>query len=351
MSRLSKYVPAAAIALVAGLAGWVATASLQQDFAAYWVAGAARHAGLDPYINQVGGAAAPELWDGVAVFTHSRFLYPPVVAELFRAFAALPFPVAKAVFTALMVAVWVAAAVGIARAAGGRHAFAVTFGASALAYPLALALERGQIDPLVLSLLVVAFGARAPAVATGATLAAAAAFKPALAGVVVVLAALGRWRAVGAALVGLAVVALASMAASGPALAREYAMRVLPRAALYGEGGDEAMLLPAPRLAARAEELEAGVARVGGHAYRVAAWDGPASASLPRLLAPVRPARLAARAPAGALLAALALVARGVRRRGRPAASEEILLWAALAGVAVVVAAAGFALTLPGEAS
>ena len=96
MSWLSKYVPAAAIALVAGLAGWVATASLQQDFAAYWVAGAARHAGLDPYINQVGGAAAPELWDGVAVFTHSRFLYPPVVAELFRAFAALPFPVAKA---------------------------------------------------------------------------------------------------------------------------------------------------------------------------------------------------------------------------------------------------------------
>ncbi|HEX4403719.1 MAG TPA: hypothetical protein VH560_02755 [Polyangia bacterium] len=36
------------------------------------------------------GVSAPELWDGVAVFTHSRFLYPPIVAELFRPFAALP---------------------------------------------------------------------------------------------------------------------------------------------------------------------------------------------------------------------------------------------------------------------
>src|SRR6185436_700092 len=89
-SRLSRYIPAAAIAVVASAAGWLAMRSLQQDLAAYWVAGAARSAGLDPYVNHVGGPVAPELWDGVAVFAHSRFLYPPLIAELFRPLARLP---------------------------------------------------------------------------------------------------------------------------------------------------------------------------------------------------------------------------------------------------------------------
>ena len=349
-TRLSKYVPAAAIAVVAGVAGWVATRSLQQDLAAYWVAGAARNAGLDPYVNQLGGPDAPALWDGVAVFAHSRFLYPPVVAELFRALAAVPYPLAKALFTALMVGAWVTAAAFTARAARRETAMAVAFGAGALFYPLYLALERGQVDPLVLLLLAVAFGARTRPWASGLALAAAAAFKPGLAGVVLVLAALGRWRAVGAALAGLGAVALASVALSGPALAREYATRVLPRAALYGEGGDEGMLLPAERLAARADDLEAGVARIGGRVYPVTAWEGPASASLPRLLAPARPTPWAARAPALVALAGLAFAAGAARRRARPAASEPILLWAtAVAGVIASPAGwvMGLVVTLP----
>jgi glycosyl transferase family 87 len=345
-SRFSRYVPAAAIAVVAVVAvvaGWVATSSLQQDFAAYWVAGAARRAGLDPYVNHLGGAAAPELWDGVAVFAHSRFLYAPIVAELFRAFAALPYLVAKTIFTALMVGAWVAASVATARAARGASALAVAFGAGALFYPLYLALERGQVDPLVLLLLVVAFGARTRA--AGLALAAAVAFKPGLVGVVVVLAALGRWRVVGAALAGLAAVALASVAVSGPALAREYATRVLPRAALYGEGGDESMLLAPARLAAHADDLEAGLARLGGRVFRVAAWEGPSSASLPRLLAPERPTPLAARVPALVAFAGLAVAAFVARRRARPPASDALLLWAT-AVACVVASPAGWVMGL-----
>ena len=344
-SRFSRYVPVAAIAVVAGVAGWVATSSLQQDFAAYWVAGAARRAGLDPYVNQLGGAAAPELWDGVAVFAHSRFLYAPIVAELFRAFAALPYLVAKTIFTALMVGAWVAASVATARAARGGPSLARAFGVGALFYPLYLALERGQVDPLVLLLLVVAFGARTRAAAAGLALAAAVAFKPGLAGVVVVLAALGRWRVVGAALAGLAAVALASVAVSGPALAREYATRVLPRAALYGDGGDESMLLPPARLAAHADDLEAGLARLGGRVFRVAAWEGPTSASLPRLLAPERPMPLAARVPALAAFAGLAVAAFAARRRARPPASDALLLWAT-AVACVVASPAGWVMGL-----
>jgi len=341
--RYCRFIPVAAIALVAGFAGWVATASLQQDFAAYWVAGAARRVGLDPYVNQVGGAAAPDLWDGVAVFAHSRFLYAPVVAEVFRGFALLPYPIAKAVFTALMVGAWIAASLTLARASAKPRAAALAFGAGALFYPLYLALERGQIEPLVLLLLTAAFRMRARPAAAGAALAAAVAFKPALCGVVLVVAALGRWRVVGAALAGLAVIALAGVALSGPALTVEYVTRVLPRAALYGEGGDEAMLLPAARLASRADELEAGVATLDGRSYPVAAWEGPASASLPRLLAPAGPTRLATRAPAILLLALLLVAARTVRPGGD--AREALLFWAA-AVMCVIASPAGWIMGL-----
>jgi hypothetical protein len=244
-----------------------------------------------------------------------------------------------------MVAAWAGAAFATAGHVGGRHARAVALAAGALFYPLHLALERGQIEPLVLLLLVVAFAARARAGVAGAALAAAAAFKPALAGAVVVLAALGRWRTSLAALAGLGAVALASVVVSGPALAREYATGVLPRASLYGEGGDESMLLPAERLAARADDLEAGVARVGGRAYPVAAWAGSASASVPRLLAPRGPTPLSARAPALVALALLAAAALALRRRGGSPASEAILLWAT-AVACVVASPAGWVMGL-----
>ena len=335
-SWLSGYVPAAAIvvvAVVAGAAGFLATTSLQQDFAAYWIAGAARRAGLDPYVNQV-GASTPELWDGVAVFAHSRFLYPPIVADLFRPFTALPYAVAKVAFTMLAVAAWVGATVLAVRAAKARDALAVTLGAGALFYPLYLHLERGQLDVFVLLLLLVAFAGRARTALAGAALAAAVTLKPALVGVLPVVAALGRWRIVGAALAGLAVVALACVASAGAPLVAEYARDVLPRAALYGEGGDASMLLPPERLVAHADDLEAGVAREDGRVYRQSAWEAPASASLPRLLAPERPTPLTSRAPAIVLLGALVVVAARARRRPSDA-SAALLSWsAALACVA-----------------
>jgi hypothetical protein len=348
-TAVSRYVPAAAIAVVACAAGWLATVSLQQDFAAFWVAGAARRGGVDPYVNGL-GASTPELWDGVAVFAHSRFLHPPIVAELFRPFAALPYAVAKLVFTVLAVAAWVGASVLAARAVATRGALALTLGAGVLFYPLYLHLERGQLDVFALLLLLVAFSARARPLLAGAALAAAITLKPALVGVLPIVAALGRWRVVGAALGGLFVVALVCVVGSGAALSREYAHYVLPRAALYGEGGDASMLLPAERLAARADDLEAGVARLGGRVYRQSAWDAPATASLPRLLAPERPTPLSTRAPAILLLVALVGAATLVRRRQRSEASETLLLWSA--ALACVVASPvgwimGFVWALP----
>lgn len=333
----SRYVAAAAIALVASFAGWVTTTSLQQDFAAYWVAGAARRAGLDPYVNHAGGPVAPWLWDGVAVFAHSRFLYPPVVAEAFRPFATLPYAAAKALFTALLVVAWAAA---VSRIAARCSRPALVWIAAAAGYPVLLAIERGQVELIVLALLVVAFDdARRPVLA-GAALGAAAALKPGLLLAVVVLAALGRGRVVAWAAATLAAVAIASLGLSGATITREYATVVLPRAALFGEGGDETMLLSGERLAEHADDLAAGIARIDGRVYRQAAWDGPVSASLPRVIAPEAPTKLATRLPALAFAALMIGAALTARRR-----APEPLPWAA-AVAAVVASPAGWVMGL-----
>ena len=115
----------------------------------------------------------------------------------------------------------------------------VFFLASALFFPFYRHLERGQINLLILLLLTIAWRERRRPWAAGAALAAGIAFKPALAGLVPVVWASGRGRsalatlAVGTALVGLSVLV------DGPARVAEYVRDVLPRVALYGEGGTE----------------------------------------------------------------------------------------------------------------
>jgi hypothetical protein len=330
---------AAALA-VSGVAVWIVSASLQQDFSAYYTAGAARRLGLDPYVTH-----APSPWDGVGLFVHSRFLYPPLAAELFRPLAALPYLAAKSLFTAAAVGCWIAGALLAARASGGGRAgaAALSLAAGALYFPLYLALERGQMDLALLLLLLAAWRWRARAVAAGAALAVAAAFKPALLGLLPVWAALGRTRAAAWAAAWSAALLAATVAISGPALLGAYVTRVLPRASLYGEGGTEEMLLPPERLAA----LEAGAASDGvvvdGRRFAASLWDGPAAASLPRLLAPETPSRWASALPGALALVALAAAARRARRRG-PTAEALVALAAPVA--AVVTSPAGWIMGL-----
>jgi hypothetical protein len=153
----------------------------------------------------------------------------------------------------------------------------------------------------------------------------------------------------------------ATLAISGTALARAYVTAVLPRAALYGEGGTEAMLLEdLPRNPQKGSEpgasptspdanrfpADGGGGREGevtldGVSYREAIWSFPAAASLPRLLAPSAPTPVSAIAPYLATAAALAWAAR--RRAG--AASEGLFLFAG-ATACVVTSPAGWAMGL-----
>lgn len=349
--------PAAAAALlsiatVGAIAAWLVARSLQQDFAAYWIAGNARRAGLDPYLNQVGSDAASTLWDGIATFRHSRFLYPPLIAELFRPLATLPYRAAKMIFTAGMLAAWIGAGL---LSSSGRRERTWFFMGSALFFPLYRHLERGQIDLLVLFFLVVAWRTRARSLIAGAALALGAAFKPALLGVLPVLWAGGRARAALAALgTGAAIFGL-TLAISGPARLREYLWSVLPRTALYGEGGTDEMLLPETSFPAGARDD--GITTLDGRDYRTSVWDAPSAASIPRLLAPESPSIATSVLPFVLAILGLGWAARRLRGRGTDAVTgrdsdgdskdrAEALLLFATALACVVTSPAGWVMGL-----
>jgi hypothetical protein len=316
-------------------AAWFATRALQQDFAAYWIAGAARRAGLDPYQNH-----APALWDGVAPFRHSRFLYPPLVADLFRPLATLPYRAAKVVFTAGAAFAFAAAAFFAAKLAAERAERAVLMlVAGALFFPTYLNFERGQIDLYLLPLLVFAWIPGGRQIAAGVALAVAGLFKPALLGVLPVMGALGRWRSATAAIGTCAALAVVTAAVSGPALLREYVTSVLPRAALYGEGGTEEMLMEPPP---DAGDDDPSSVSIQGRAYERSAWDKlipwdlRLSASIPRVIAPVSPSEASAYGPYLVAIAALVVAARFRVRRRRTAAADDVP--ASLFGLAATVA-------------
>jgi hypothetical protein len=348
-----KRISAALVALTSiaaiGVTGaWLATRSLQQDFAAYWIAGNARRLGLDPYLNQVGSAAAPSLWDGVAIFGHSRFLYPPLVAELFRPLSALPYRLAKALFTGATLAAWL----GAGMLQRGRRQRLWFFTTSALFFPLYRHLERGQIDLLLLLLLVIAWRTRARPLLAGTALALGAAFKPALFGLLPVLWASGRGRAALGALGATAAVVTLTLAVCRPARLREYLVSVLPRAALYGEGGTDQMLLPANRFPTGEETSpgDEGTTTLDGRRYRTSLWDAPAAASLPRWLAPESPTRATSLGAYALAIVGLAWAARRLRKRaaddGDHDDSAEALVLCATAIACVVTSPAGWVMGL-----
>ncbi len=330
---MRRALPALAGAAVLGVGLACATTSLQQDFAAYDAAGTARRAGLDPYVNQVGARQPARLWDGLAPFQHSRFLYPPLVAELFRPAAAVPYLAAKTIFTLVMIAAWLGAAALVTERP------ALFLAASALFFPLWRHLERGQIDLLLLLLLALAWRFRHQAWAAGLTMGAAIAIKPAMAGVALIVAALGHVRAAGAAVAALVVVAGLTIAVDGTPRLREYLTEVVPRAALYGEGGTASMLLPDEQIPAEGDD---GISVRDGRAYRTTLWDAPAAASLPRLLAPEGPTRRSAWLPFAIGFALLAACARRCVAIGGRA---DWLFWGA-AVACVVTSPAGWVMGL-----
>jgi len=327
----------AAVLVLLGLAGWVTFGSLQQDLAAYVVAGRARALDLDPYVNHLLEPGGP--WDGLATYRHSRFLYPPLLADLFRPLGALPYVWAKGVFSfasvgALALGLWIARRGWVAgsatkakepRGSCPRHERGLGAGprlgpallVAALWPPVFIALERGQIDLFLLPLLAFAWWRRHDRpILAGLALALAALAKPFLLLGWPLLLCARQVRVVAAAGAALAILMAVGAGIAGPALSRRYLSEVLPRAMLYGEGGPADWLLPDDDLArAGAFAEDEGHVRVdpAGRSFPAELGRFRRNASLVRALAGDEdPSRLGA----GVVLLILGtLLARAAARR------------------------------------
>jgi len=262
-----------------------ATTSLQQDFAAFWTAGNAISRGLSPYVNQID--AEPPLWDGVAVFRHSRFLYPPLVARAFQPLAWLPYAAAKVVWMAIgLVALAVACRLSLSLVDLRRSAIHVLLLASLAvgAFPTIVLFERGQIDAVALALviavpLLVRGGREGWA---GVPLALAIWVKLHCLFLLPFLLLARRWRTLAGCACAVAALILLGLLLNGPRQFREYLTDELPRISRHGEGGTHAMRLPLEQFRPLLQGAAPGFTVIDGREYRPEALSFLHNASLVR---------------------------------------------------------------------
>ena len=230
---------------------WFTLHSLQQDFAAYWIAATARRLGLDPYVNHVGSAEAPD------ALGRRRPLPPCAVPGSAARGRSVPAAGVAAVSGGegpLHRGDARRLARGRARSSptvGGRRPDAIAPSSSWPARSTSRSIAATSSAARSISKSSFADDRLAPAGAPldggrgaggGARLQTDARGAPS--------GGLGRGRerivlaAVGA---GAALLGCGPPSSTDRRASLEYAREVLPRAALYGEGGTEEMLLPASR--------------------------------------------------------------------------------------------------------
>ncbi len=276
------------------LASWVArfaNESLQMDLAAFYTAGEALNHGLSPYRSHA--AHDPPIWDGVDLFTHSRFLYPPQVAVLMRPLAWLSYAAAKRLWMALSLGC-VAASLAVTGHVYGLHRkWALILAATtcaALYYPLLTHLERGQIDAVTLLLIVLssaAMGKHTPRAefGAGALLCIATLLKLHCVYMLPFLAIRKKpWALLGYLGGGLLIAILTVATPGGIEATLGYVQDEMPRISRYGEWGTEDMRLPQEVLEERLQGLPEEMTTKDGLVYKRESFPFFSNGTLVRVL-------------------------------------------------------------------
>jgi len=219
--------------------------SLQMDFSAFYTAGEALNAGLSPYRNPI--TATPVIWDGVDLFQHSRFLYPPLVATLFQPVALVPSHVAKylwmivslvALFASLHLVLRLFGAGGNGVVTGLTALVSLTF------HPLLTFLERGQIDSITLLLVtlgITLMSRKRRSGVAGILIALATLLKLHTLLVVPYLVLRKQWRVLAGYAAGAVLIVVLSLVFCGPRALQQYVTVEFPRISRFGEWGTDDM--------------------------------------------------------------------------------------------------------------
>ena len=264
--------------------------SLQMDFSAFYTAGEAINRGLSPYHNNI--LSRPPVWDGVDVRQHSRFLYPPLVANAFQIFALLPYLPAKIIWTLLTLACVVIVLYFSARVfplGSGWQVLLVGILAG-LYHPLLTHLERGQIDVFTLVLIIAAiYLMQQPSgrmkIMAGGAMALATLLKLQNLYLLPFLFITRQWKVVKGYMLGAAVVLIVSVLfPGGKILLVDYARNEFPRISRFGQGGTASMMIDVQATKAVRADLRKGVTVKGGRAYRVSYFGFVSNATIVRPL-------------------------------------------------------------------
>jgi hypothetical protein len=237
-----------AVGRLLGFAVRFSRESLQMDFSAFYTAGEALNHGLSPYQNHI--THVPPIWDGVDVFQHSRFLYPPLVATLFQPIAMLPYPVAKFLWTLFSLGC-IGFALAITMKILKQNRLEEILGVSvfvSLFYPLLTLLERGQIDAFTLAVIMLAikWGSEEHnhwQMASGLLWSLAVLFKLHSLFVFPFLIIYRRWKALLGFIAGGILLLGVSVCVNGLPSLLDYMQNQFPRISRFGEGGTEEMKL------------------------------------------------------------------------------------------------------------
>jgi len=227
--------------------------SLQMDFSAFYTAGEAVNAGLSPYRNHY--SQTPPIWDGVARYSHSRFLYLPLAAVLFAPMALLPYHTAKYLWMTMNVFSVLTSLSLSVRASetdlkGGGVWLAILF--LLTFHPLLPLLERGQIDGLALLLVTAAFALMSAGrrdLIAGILLSCATLCKLHVGLVLPFVLLRKRFRVLFGYAVGLFLIVTASCVFCGPSALLRYGREELPRISKFGELGPKEMLADSTAIA------------------------------------------------------------------------------------------------------
>jgi hypothetical protein len=265
--------------------------SLQMDFSAFYTAGESLNQGLSPYDNYV--TQSNPIWDGVDRFTHSRYLYPPLVATIFQPIATLSYYYAKHLWMLISLA-----CLFIALLISYRVVFAdayTTYGFivqcvvgifTCLYYPLLSFLERGQIDSITLLLLVIGMSIMINdhrSLWPGVLFAIATLLKLHIVYIVPFLILRKQWMAVAGYITCGILLSVITLALNGSALSMSYIFKDLPRIARYGEGGTETMKVSEQAVQKVLKGVPSGLTFKDGRAYRASDFEFSTNATLVRV--------------------------------------------------------------------
>jgi hypothetical protein len=230
--------------------------SLQMDFTAYYAAGKSINNDLSPYINHI--LSRWDLWDGVAVYKHSRFLYPPLVANLFQPIAKLHYLSAKyfwnffnlfclIVCFLLLVSIFWKSDKGIVY---WKLIKIIISGILAFNFfPFLALLERGQIDCITLLFLLIGFTLLIKkekyGFLSGLFFGVATLFKLYSVLLIPFFFIQKKYKVIYGYFTGIFILIILTFLISGKNLSYDYVTKEAPRIAKYGSGGSEEMMIPA----------------------------------------------------------------------------------------------------------